>query len=187
MDASTTIGWGPAMSQERADSWPSARSGSVVTLLPSVPHELSASERLAGHWQNRPEPSSAVRVGVVDRDPGFAVALGNALEDEAGLCVVGTASAVSTGHILARAGLDLMLIDCRLPEPGAPELARIALRERPSLEVVGLSSRLDRAARSALVAVGAVGAVDRSMALEDLAMVVLEAFGSRSSRRLAYA
>jgi DNA-binding NarL/FixJ family response regulator len=128
-----------------------------------------------------------VRVGVVDADPVFAAQLAEVLDDDPVLVVSGTAATVEGGLELALAGVDLLLVDCRLPDSGAPRLARAVRRELSGVAVVGLSSRLDRSSRLALIAEGAAGSVDRSMPLEDLAMVVREAFGGRSLRRLAHA
>jgi DNA-binding NarL/FixJ family response regulator len=135
-------------------------------------------------WRDTVEP---VRVGVVDADPVFAAQLAEALGDDPVLFVAGTATTLEQGLELARSGLDLLLVDCRLPDGGSAQLARAVRHELSGVAVVGLSSRLDRSSRLALIAEGAAGAVDRAMSLDDLAMVVREAFGGRSLRRLAFA
>jgi CheY-like chemotaxis protein len=132
-------------------------------------------------------PEAALRVGVVDSDPRQSVELAEALAAEAALTMCGIASSFEGGLVLAGSGVDLLLVDCGLPAQGAPRLARALRRELPAVAVVGLSSRRDRCARAALIAAGAAGALDRQMAPEDLAMVVREAFGSRSLLRLAHA
>lgn len=132
-------------------------------------------------------PAAPMRVGVVDADPAHAADLAAAIAGEPALEVAGTASSFDGGLRLARSGLDLLLVDCRLADGGAPRLARTLRREAPGVLVVGLSTRLDRASRAALVAEGAVGAVDRAMPPEDVAMVVREAFAGPALLRLAHA
>lgn len=132
-------------------------------------------------------PAAPVRVGVVDSSPELAERLAQALAGEPALRVTGVTTTVEAALQLARSGVDLLLVDCRLPESGGPRLARALRRELPSVAVVGLSSRLDRPSRAALIAEGALGAVDRMMAPEDLAMVVREAFAGSSLLRLAHA
>ncbi len=131
--------------------------------------------------------AAPMRIGLVDAEAMHAAELAAAIACEPALELSGTASTLEEGLRLARSGVDLLLVDCRLPEGGAASLARSVRRELPSVAIVGLSNHLDRSSRAALVAEGAVGAVDRRMAPEDLAMVVREAFAGPSLLRLAHA
>ncbi|HTX01954.1 MAG TPA: hypothetical protein VMD59_24435 [Acidimicrobiales bacterium] len=200
MDASTGLGGPTTALLDRGRARSGSSTTNVVVHLPAdcvaagerpqpgdVRRAAPQAEGWSGEHDQWSDPLAPVRVGVVDADPVFATELAGALAEDPVLEVSGTATTVEEGFALAMAGLDLLLVDCRLADSGAARLARTIRLDSLPVAVVGLSSRLDRASRQALVAEGAAGAIDRGMAFEDIAMVVREAFGGRSLRRLAHA
>lgn len=123
------------------------------------------------------------RVLVVDDDETFAASLVDALASEVGIDVVGVAHGVTAGLESARLGVDVALVDFKMPGGGGAELARRLGKELPGTVVVGMSGTWDRTSREAMTAAGAVATVDKSAAVDEVLRVVGSVCGSRSGER----
>lgn len=165
---------GPGWDPRPGDAAPDHRLRALSLLAETV--DRRPSRRQQAGW-----PPTLLRVGVLDRDPKLAARLADAINDEGGLLAVGVACGAEPALALAASGVEIMLVDCALEGDSTPALVRAMKAERPSLTVVGLSNRLDRPGRAALVAAGAAGAIDRSTEPEDVAMIVREAFARPAS------
>ena len=121
------------------------------------------------------------RVLVVDDDPELAAAIAGALRLEPGMQVT-VAIGVDAGISAARRGVDIALVDVRMPGGGGPEVARCIGDELPGVAVVAMSGTADRAARAAMSAAGAVGFVDKSDPVEVVCEAVRAAWGALSPR-----
>jgi DNA-binding NarL/FixJ family response regulator len=121
------------------------------------------------------------RVLVVDDDPEFAAALAGALRLEPGM-QVSVAIGVDEGIAAARRGVDVALVDVRMPGGGGPELARRIGCSRLGVAVVAMSATADHAARATMHAAGAVGFLDKSDPIEVVCASVRVAYGLPSPR-----
>ena len=125
---------------------------------------------------------SAWRVLVVDDDARFAAALADAISSEHGLDVVGVADGVESGSEAVRAGVDVVLLDVRMPGGGGAELARRVSRSRDAPAVVAMSGSWDSTSAAEMADAGAVATVDKSDALDELCAVVRGACERRAAR-----
>jgi DNA-binding NarL/FixJ family response regulator len=117
--------------------------------------------------------SEVVRVLVVDDHAMFATSLAMALEKEADLTVLGTASTLAEARSwVATAPPDVLLIDHRLPDgygvQALPELKRLA----PQMRVVLMSAAVDDAALVAAIENGASGFLSKSATVEELVQAI---------------
>lgn len=101
----------------------------------------------------------AIRVLIADDEEALRGALADLVSGEPGLEVAGTAvSAEDAVRIVREAGVDVALVDLRMPGGGAAATAGIR-NASPATKVVGLSAYDDRASALQLLRNGAIGYV----------------------------
>lgn len=125
----------------------------------------------------REREAAGWRVLVVDDDEPFAVALADALASDPGFEVVGVAHGVGSGFEAARVGVDVVLVDYRMPGGGGVALTRRIVESFPGLAVVAMSGSWDRSSRAAITIAGAVATIDKTAPVDDVCTVVRDACG----------
>jgi len=117
------------------------------------------------------EEMPTLRVLLADDQPHVRRALQMLLEQESGVIIVGEA-ADATGLLLAVATqpADVLLVDWELPGLPLPHLLRLLHFERPSLQIIAMSSRPE--AKTEALSVGAAAFLSKGAPPETVRTVL---------------
>ncbi len=124
----------------------------------------------------------SIRVLIADDEPELRVALGQLLDHEDGLELVGAAGDAEEAIVLAtERHPHVALVDVKMPSGGGPRAARGILRASPQTRVIALSAFEDRRTVLEMIRAGAVGYLAKGTAGDEiLSSIAKVARGSTS-------
>ncbi len=127
------------------------------------------------------EPSTPIRILIVDDHGIFVEGLTAVLGQDERFAVVGTASSGRDAVLLAReTAVDVVLMDMSMPVLDGVAATRRLLDAVPGLQVIALSGHSDRLSREAALEAGAAEFVSKSEDLELLVTTILAVCGRRA-------
>ncbi len=126
------------------------------------------------------EPSTPIRILIVDDHGIFVEGLTAVLGQDERFAVVGTASSGRDAVGLARETVaDVVLMDMSMPVLDGVAATRRLLDAQPDVRVIALSGHTDRLSRKAALEAGAAEFVSKSENLELLASTIMAVCGRR--------
>jgi DNA-binding NarL/FixJ family response regulator len=121
------------------------------------------------------DPTTAIRIVVVDDHLIFSHSLVRVLESAPGLTVVGTAGSVSSAvTMVVELRPDVVLMDFELPDGDGPHATAMIKALVPSVHVIMLTARTDDEAIIRAIGAGCSGFVRKANSIDDLLAAIVD-------------